>query len=223
MRQITLGLALSLSLLFGLEVKAAIMFDTLSTARQTISSPLYSSIGGSIVIVSHGSQHFTVDPVAGTANVTSAFTGNDLLTPAGYASYDLYNTVTTGTSSQNGDGTYNISFSLLFELKVTSGPLSGLTFETKTNSIFAASNIATLPFPIGTVFSDPSSTDITNVYVKFDPTSNFPTGFLFGTSSGRTVTINAVVPEPSSLMTIGVGVIAALGYSRRRRAWNCTL
>src|SRR5688572_6095069 len=107
-----------------------IIFTTRSTAKQTIASPLF---GGAVNISASGPQIFTFDLGAGTASVTSAFQGTDLpdpFTPGGFLSYDLFNTATTGTIAQNLDGTFNIDFSLLFELVVTSGPLAGLTFET---------------------------------------------------------------------------------------------
>jgi hypothetical protein len=199
---------------------ASINFDTQSTAVQRITSDL---VGGSIILNAAGTQHFTVDLDAGTANVTSDFKGTDLETPLGTFAYDLYNTATVGTAVDNGDGTYTISFTLLFELKVTSGPLDGVVFETLTDSLFQ-STVSSIPFPDGTVFGDPARpNDETTIYLKSDPSGilsglGINVGDPVGTSSDRTVTILSVVPEPSSLALLGLGSLALAGVARRKRS-----
>jgi hypothetical protein len=199
---------------------ASINFDTKSTAVQRITSDL---VGGSIILNAAGTQHFTVDLDAGTANVTSDFKGTDLETPLGTFAYDLYNTATVGTAVDNGDGTYTISFTLLFELKVTSGPLDGVVFETLTDSLFQ-STVSSIPFPDGTVFGDPARpNDETTIYLKSDPSGilsglGINVGDPVGTSSDRTVTILSVVPEPSSLALLGLGSLALAGVARRKRS-----
>jgi len=199
---------------------ASINFDTQSTAVQTITSDL---VGGSIVLSAAGTQHFTVDLDAGTANVTSDFKGTDLVTPLGTFSYDLYNTATVGTAVDNGDGTYTISYLLLFELKVTSGALDGVVFETLSDSLFE-STVSSIPFPDGTVFGDPARPDDeTTIFLKTDPNGalaglGINVGDPVGTSSNRVVTALTVVPEPSSLALLGLGALALGGIARRSRA-----
>ncbi len=214
----TIGCLFIVSGLFlGLEARGGTyVFDTESTATQTIYSPL---LGGSVNLTSHGPQEFTLDTTSGSANVTSEFKGSDFPVPGyGYVTYDLYNTMTTGTVTKSTTGPYVVSFQLLFELKLTGGPLAGLTFETLDNATFTASNIPTIPFPAGTAFSDPGGSDTVNIYVKSDPTNTYAPGTLAGTSSNRLVTINSIVPEPSSLvMALTAGLAGlGLGYARRR-------
>lgn len=202
---------LSLAATFSLTQTATgtVVFETHSTATQTIASPLF---GGAVVITGVGTQVFTIDPSSGFANVASDFKGSDLpnpLLPGGFLTYDLYNTATTGTVTINGSGSYNIDF----ELRITNGPLSGLTFETMQLATFAASNIPTLPFPIGTAFSDPTPPDTLAISVKFDPTHTFSVGTVIGTSSNRVVTIDGIiVPEPATWLmgAMGAGIIATL-------------
>jgi hypothetical protein len=199
---------------------ASIDFNTQSTAVQTITSDL---VGGSIVLSAAGTQHFTVDLDAGTANVTSDFKGTDLVTPVGTFDYDLYNTATTGTAVDNGDGTYTIRYTLLFELKVTSGALDGVVFETRTDSLFETT-VTSIPFPDGTVLGDPARPDDeTTIYLQADPNGVLASlgvnvGDPVGTSSNRTVTILTVVPEPSGLALLGLGALALAGVARRSRS-----
>jgi hypothetical protein len=216
MRSLTFPITLAIAFSFGLATEAGVVvLDTYSTAKQTITSPLLS--GGEAVIIASGPQHFTFDLTTNVATVTSAFTGNDLPIAAlggATVAYDLYNTTTTGTVVLNGSGTYDIDFQLLFELKITSpGPLFGLTFETLTNSNFSVHGLPTLYIPPGTVFQDlTGGSDVTPIYIKGDPSSPV------GTSSGRTVTINTVVPEPSSLLLGAVAISltgAMIGRNRR--------
>lgn len=207
----------------GLVARADIVFSTESTATQQINSPL---LGGTFTLVAHGPQTFDIDLATGTASVTSAFKGSDFpdpFEPSVPFTYDLYNTATTGTVTQVGS-MYDVSFSLLFELKLTSGPLAGLTFETLDNATFAASNIPTIPFPAGTSFSDPMAPmDAVNIYVKYDPTFTFPVGTLAGYSFDRVVTINEVVPELSSFtLAASLAALTGLGLARRRRRAGCT-
>ncbi|APW61842.1 PEP-CTERM sorting domain-containing protein [Paludisphaera borealis] len=195
-----------------------VVFETQSTAVQTITSDLVPN--GSITLNAAGPQQFTLDLTTGFANVVSAFHGSDFVTPLGTATYDLYNTATTGTITDNG-GSYTIHFSLLFELKITSGPLDGVIFETKTNSIFETT-VASLPFPSNTVFGDPARpNDGVTIFVKEDPNGvlaslGIPVGSPVGTSSNRVVTTLNVVPEPASLSMLALGVAGIAGYMRRR-------
>ena len=204
------GLTLVSGLCLGLEARAGlIVFDTESTATQNISSPLL----GNFTLTATGTQEFTIDTTNGTANVTSMFRGTDF---PGQSTYNLYNTVTTGTVTTNPSGSFNISFKLLFELDVISGAYAGLSLVTRDNAIFTASNVPTLPFPAGTAFSDPSGSDTVNVYLK-NAFGNFPAGTLAGTSSDRLVTINSVIPEPSSLVSAGLATLIGTGVGWRRR------
>ncbi len=190
-----------------------IVFDTESTADQMISSPLL----GTFALDASGPQTFTINTTNGTANVTSAFQGGDLpdpFVPGQYDTYNLYNipAYTTGTVTTTPSG-YNISFSLLFELDVTSGSLNGLSLVTTQYATFAASNVQTLPFPVGTAFSDPSGPAPVNIYVKND-FGPFPAGTLVGTSFDRVVT---VVPEPSAITLLGIGLVGLCCQVRKSR------
>jgi hypothetical protein len=193
----------------GLEARAGIIvFDTESTATQNISSGL-----GDFSLTSTGTQQFTIDTTHMTANVTSSFQGSDFPDPGGGSDkYNLYNTATTGTVTMNGDGSYNIAFHLLFELDVTSGNLNGLSLVTTTDATFATTG-ATLPFLPGTAFADPNlpSSDAVDIYLKSDLSS--PVGVSFD----RLVTINSVVPEPSAITLLGIGLAGLCGYMRRTR------
>jgi hypothetical protein len=209
------GLALLSGLCLGLEARAGtIVFDTESTATQNISSPLL----GNFTLTATGPQQFTIDTTNATANVTSMFQGSDFPDPFTglHDTYNLYNTVTTGTVTTNPSGSFNISFKLLFELDVTSGALAGLSLVTTQDAIFAASNVPTLPFPAGTAFSDPSGSDSVNVFLKnaFGP---YPAGTLAGTSFDRLVTVNSVIPEPSSIVSASLATLIGLGVGWRRR------
>jgi hypothetical protein len=203
------GLTLLLGLSLGLEARAGIfVFDTESTATQMISSPL---LGGAVSITAYGPQQFTIDTTNGTANVTSEFHGSDFPdpnNPGQFLTYDLYNTLTTGAVTTDPSGGYDIAYHLLFELKITSGSLAGLTFDTQQDATFAASNIPGFPFPAGTSFSDPSGSDAVGIYVG---------GNLVGTSFDRVVTINQIVPEPSSLTLAVIAVLPGIDYWWRRR------
>ena len=213
--------ALLSGLFLGVEARAGVVvFDTQSTATQMIYSPLF---GGAVPLDAAGPQQFTIDTTTGAAYVTSAFQGSDFpnpYSPGQFFTYDLYNTVTTGTVITNPSGTYDISYSLLFELKLTSGPLAGLIFETLDNATFASSGIPTLPFPPGTAFSDPAgpANDSVNIYVKYDPTGTFAAGTLAGVSFDRLVTVNSIVPEPSSIVSGSLAAVICFycGWRRSR-------
>lgn len=208
--------------LVAASAKADIQFDTESTATQKITSSLVN--GGSINLNSAGSQHFTIDLVNGTANVTSAFKGTDFAALNTTFDYNLYNTATTGTVSVSG-GNYTVTFMLLFELKITGGAgglLDGTVFETKDNAIFTGT-VGSLPFPDNSVFGDPNRPiDPVAIYLKSDPTGLLGTngitiGAPIGTSSNRVVTILRSVPEPSTLVSIaiGAGLFGAIGLRKR--------
>jgi len=194
-------------------------FYTASTATQTISSQLVP--GGSIDLNASGIQHFTIDTVAGTANVTSDFKGTDFLTPFGAASYNLYNTETTGTVTDNGGGSFTIAYLLLFELEITSGPLAGVIFETLDNALFQTT-VPSIPFPDNTVFGDPSRpNDVVAIYLKSDPNGvlgsiGVPIGAPVGTSSNRVVTAVRSVPEPTAMVSgaIGAGLLGTFGLRK---------
>ena len=179
------GLMVMSGLCVGLEARAGtISFETVSAATQNIATP--PQLLGSFTLTAMGTQHFTIDTTSGSANVTSMFHGSDFpdLVPGQFDTYNLYNTVTTGTVTLNPSGSFNISFQLLFELEVTSGALAGLSLVTMQNAIFTSSNVPTLPFPAGTAFSDPSGSDSVNVFVKND-FGPFPAGTPVGTSFYR--------------------------------------
>jgi hypothetical protein len=194
-----------------------IVFDTVSTADQMISSPLL----GTFALDASGPQTFTIDTTNGTANVTSAFQGSDLpdpFLPGQYDTYNLYNipAYTTGTVTTTPSG-YNISFSLLFELDVTSGSLNGLSLVTTQYATFAASNVPALPFPVGTSFFDPNGPAPVTVYLKND-FGPYLAGTPVGVSYNRVVTISSVVPEPSAITLLGIGVVGLCCYGWRFRA-----
>ena len=216
MRCLVLCLSLAATLSWTQIAKGDIIFTTQSTATQVITSPLF---GGSVSLTATGPQVFTLNPATGFADVTSDFKGSDLpdpLNPGGFLSYDLFNTTTMGTVVQNPSGSFDVSFEVLFELRVTSGPLAGLTFETQQFATFSAANVPAIPFPPGTAFSDPTPPDTLPIFVKFDPTGTFPPGALVGTSSNRVVTINSVVPEPpGAILLASAGLLGALWMRRR--------
>lgn len=214
MRWFPFVLTLAVAPVFIPSASGQVVFDTNSLAVQTITSPVF---GGAVPLSASGTQHFTVNPATGFAGVTSVLHGTDMPNPAApgtFMNYDLYNTTTNG--SITGLGPYVVNFDVLFELRVTSGPFTGLIFETQQFGTFTASNVASLPFPNNTNFSDPTPPDTVAVFVKTDPTGTFQPGTLVGTSSDRLVTIVGVVPEPSSLALVGAGL--GLAAWRRRRA-----
>ena len=189
-----------------------VAFTTESTATQTLSSGLF----GTVQISAIGRQMFNLDPDTGFADVESLFQGSDLpdpLNPGGFLNYDLYNTKTFGEVFENSDGFYDVVFNVLFELKITSGIFTGLTFETLDLSFFGSLDIESLPFPPGTVFYSP---DPTAIYVQFDPTGTFPPGTLVGSSYDRFVTINRIVPEPNSAIIASAFLGLAVVFRRKK-------
>lgn len=189
-----------------------LVFVTESSFTQSLASPFF---GGNIDIAAFGLQTYTVDVDTGFANVESLFQGNDLpdpLNPGEFLNYDLYNTATTGSIVENVDGFFDIQFSALFELRVTSGLFTGFTFETLDFASFDAIDIDGVPFPPGTLFYSPDSVD---VFVQFDPTFTFPPGELIGESFERRITIQSVVPEPTSMFLLLL-VTGFLAGSKRR-------
>lgn len=214
MRWFPSALTLAVAQVLASPATAQVIFTTNSLATQTITSPVF---GGAVPLSATGTQDFTINPATGFAGVTSALHGTDMPNPAApgtFMNYDLYNTTTNG--SITGSGPYVVNFDVLFELRVTSGPFTGLTFETQQFSTFTASNVASVPFPNNTLFFDPTPPDTVSIFVKTDPTNTFPPGTLVGTSSDRLVTIVSIVPEPSSLALAAVGVGLA-AWRRRTR------
>lgn len=201
---------------------APIVFETRSTATQTVSlfnpaDPASRDVVASFPLTAAGSQTFTIDPVAGTANVVSLFQGNDLPNIFGagpaFLAYELYNTVTTATAAETSPGLYDVALSILFELRITSPGFGGLTLETREPSVFAASGV-TLPFGAGTAFFDPIPPDFTDIFIKGGP-QGVPA---IGTSSDRVVTVDSVVPEPGTLALLGLGAFGFVGTVVRNRA-----
>lgn len=223
MRWFTLWISLCALVALPHAADAAFVFRTQSTATLAIASPLFGA--EPVRLSASGPQVFTIDPISGFANVTSAFRGTDLpdpLNPSRFLPYFLANTVTAGTVVTNTNGSFNVNYQLLFELTITGGPLTGITFETLQNSTFAAANIPRIPFPVGTSFFDPTGPDTRPIFLKSDPNSilaglGIRPGDPVGTSSNRLVTLNAlVVPEPSSLAALSIGT-SALGFFRLSR------
>jgi hypothetical protein len=219
MRSLRIGLSLLALSLAASSANADIQFETESTATQTIDSPLV--LNDQIVLHSAGNQYFTIDPGTGFANVTSDFHGNDFATSFGNFSYDLYNTATTGTVTVSG-GQYTVTFTLLFELRITSSFLAGVTFETFQNATFQGT-VGSLPFPDGSVFGDPNRpNDAVTIFLKSDPNGilgsfGIPVGAPVGTSSDREVEILRTVPEPSAFLSvaIGAGLLGAFGLRKK--------
>ncbi len=225
MRPIRLCLALVALSLVAASASADLQFDTETTADQTITSPL--ARNGSIDLKSTGTQHFTIDLIAGTANVTSAFTGSDFytaLSPDPFT-YSLYNTTTAGTVTFSG-GLYTIAFPLLFELAITGGNggvLNGVVFNTIDPALFQTT-VASFPFPNNTVFGDPNRpNDPVTLYLKSDPNGALAAmgvnvGDPVGASTNRVVTILRSVPEPSALLSVavGAGLIGAFGLRKKQ-------
>jgi hypothetical protein len=215
-----LGLAVVGLLTLGSSARAAVIFETVSVATQTIASPLFGS--DPVVISATGVQIFTLDLGTGVAGVTSDFKGTDLpdpLNPGSFLNYDLYNipASTTGTVVLNSSGSYDVDFQLLFEVMITSGDLAGQTFETQEFATFAATNIPSIPFPAGTVFADSTPPDTVVIFAKTSLPGVYNAGDPVGTSSDRTVTILNVVPEPASIVTLGMGALCLAGMSWKRR------
>jgi hypothetical protein len=219
MRLHIFGIVLLVGLWQTAPAGAGFNFTTDSAATQTITSPLFGNTPFTFTGV--GTQEFAIDPVGGTASVISFFQGNDIpnpFAPGTYLSYNEYNTTTGGTVTQTSPGVYTITFHLLFEVDITSGPLAGLELDTTQSAIFQATNVADIPFDPGTVFGDPSRpNDPVAVSVKYDPTGTLPTGSQFGTSTDRTVTVFSVVPEPSSVVLLILGAFGPVAYLARRR------
>ena len=191
-------------------------FDTISTADLDFVSLLIYGDSNPRQLSSTGPQSFSIDTTAGTADVDSFFQGNDLedpFNPGGFLSYELYNTTTSGTVTPSGTpGLFDVDFTLLFELEITSGAFAGVIFETTDFTSFTTTD-ATMPFAPGTIFSSPGPIDI---FVKVDPTGTFPPGTFVGTTDNRTVTVNSVIPEPASLSLLGFGLGIVFLRSRRR-------
>jgi hypothetical protein len=215
-------LTLAVALATTSPARAGFAFSTQSTAAQTLTSPLFDPTGQgnptSITIIATGPQQYAGDVATGTSTVASQFHGFDFPTPFGLAQYDLYNTTTTGTITPNGSGGYNDAYTLLFELAITSGPLTGVVFETKQTTVFTANNIPTIPFPVGTAFS---SLEPLAVYLKTDPTNGalgVNVGSPVGVSSNRVVTITAIttpLPPTALLLAAGPALLACGGRLRR--------
>jgi hypothetical protein len=214
-----IGLALLSSLCLCREARAGLyVFDTDSTATQMIYSPLLSN--SAFPLDASGTQQFTINTTTGYANVTSFFQGSDLPDPftGQNDTYNLYNTATTGSVTMNPSGSYNISFQLLFELDVTSGALNGLSLVTMEIANFTNVSVASLPFPVPTSFSDTSGmSDSVGVYLKND-FGPYTAGTQAGVSYDRLVTVNAIVPEPSGIALLGLGVVGLCLHVRKSRA-----
>jgi PEP-CTERM motif len=212
-----IGLAILSGLCLCREARAGLyVFDTESTATQMISSPLL----GTFPLDASGTQQFTINTTTGFANVTSSFQGSDLPDPftGQNDTYNLYNTATTGSVTMNPSGSYNISFQLLFELDVTSGALNGLSLVTMENATFENVNVTALPFPVPIAFSDTSGgSDSVGVYLKND-FGNYTAGTQAGVSYDRIVTVNSIVPEPSGIALLGLGVVGLCLHVRKARA-----
>ena len=84
--------------------------QSISPQMQLPSRPLMPRCsGGQFTLSSDGFQKFTVDPMTGTADVDSLFVGNDLpdpFNPGMFFEYELYNTDTTGTITENTSGCF---------------------------------------------------------------------------------------------------------------------
>jgi PEP-CTERM motif len=217
MRCFTIGICVLAGLWQTSTANAMFDFMTDSTATMTLDSPL---LGAPFSITSTGTQDFSINTSTGVASVTSLFQGSDFPNPfgSGTLTYNLYNTTTGGTVTTTSPGVFTIKFSLLFELDITgTSPLAGLQLVTQQNAIFQASNITNIPFPSGTVFADPASpNDVVGVFIQQDPTGTFNPGDQAGTSFDRSVIINSVIPEPSSLALFAIGAGTATFFARAR-------
>ena len=187
-----------------------------------IYSPL---LGGTVALDASGTQQFTIDTTTGMAGafgvgVSGQRFPQSVQSRAVFHVRPLQHSDHRHGDHQNPSGSYDISYSLLWSLKLTSGPLAGLIFETLQDATFAASDIPTLPFPAGTTYSDPAgpANDGIYIYVKYDPTGTYAPGTLAGESFDRVVTVNSIVPEPSSIVSGSLATVICVfcGWRRSR-------
>jgi hypothetical protein len=199
-----------------------IEFSTDGSATQMIDSPLFG--GTPITLTATGGQHFTFDTGTGVANVVANFNGNDLpnpFSPGSFWSYHLFNTTTAGTFTPEGGGLFKVTFPVLFELTITSGPLSGVSVVTKDVATFTADT--TLPFQPGTIFGDPTRTslptspDAVTIYAADTVPALFNAGDPVGISFDRTVLDAHVLPEPATLTLLGIAGVSFGGFTWLRR------
>ena len=116
---------------------------------------------------------------------------------------------------QNPDGSFKSGIFTLggpsFDFKFLSGPAAGLILMTDSSVPFSfAATFNGLPPTIDTTLMS-TGNDVLPVFIDGDPTRT-----PVATSENRSIAI-AAVPEPSSVVMLGLGALGLLGVARRSR------